>query len=205
MKALSRRRNVSRRVWWTRERVLAGLRRFYREHHAAPTNCDEWAALTMSHTLPPRRPYPCHATIFRYFPTLRQAWAAAGIRTDRQHEDFTPEEHWYLREAAGLVSRKEMARDLRRTPQAVKTYLHQYGLHSYQMQGWSLTHAAEQTGISVYWLRRFIAAGQLTAVQGSKCIFVRPEEVRRMVLGELVGVLSKRVDRGEGRCYDPIV
>jgi hypothetical protein len=76
--------------------------------------------------------------VLRYFATFRAAWAAAGVEVGRSEEAWTALEDWYLREGAGLISRAELARDLRRTPDAVHRRLYDLGLHSYQRWGWTL-------------------------------------------------------------------
>lgn len=207
---LSHRRPVRRAPYWTRDRVIVGLQRYYRVHGTAPTASNVWQAVTWDdHRRPPYRPYPCFSNVLRYFRTFRQAWIAAGIRTDRQHEDFTPEEHWYLREACGIIPRTEMARDLQRTPAAVHKYLQMHGLHSYLNCGWSLNRVMALTGVSRYWLDWCHERGLLPYRRGSKCVFIQPLDLlnvpmvdweahpeigrglRRMLLERLVGVLAR--------------
>lgn len=185
MRALPKRRFQNRRpAYWTRERVLQGLLRFYREHGYAPTGSAAWQAATGgTWCLPPNRPYPSFASILRHFRSLRQAWAAAGVETDRAHEDFTPEEHWYIREAAGFLSREEIARDLRRTPLAIKSYLRDHGLHTYLMHGWGLHRASRLAGVSIYTLERYIRRGQLPVRKGTRCTYLQPVDL--LVVGEI--------------------
>ena len=82
------------RTWWTRERVLAGLRRFHQEHGLAPTSTEEWHRLTGHRGARgggsgTRRRYPSFSGVLRYFATFRQAWMAAGIDTGRAMESWS--------------------------------------------------------------------------------------------------------------------
>jgi predicted DNA-binding transcriptional regulator AlpA len=168
-----------RPIWWTRERMLVALRRFHGAHGMAPTASEDWQRLTLAvgGRDPRTRPYPSFVSILRVWPTLRAAWHAAGVLVDHDHEDWTPIEDWYLREAAGLVLRAEIARDLRRTPQAVKTRLAQLGLHSYQVHGWTLNRLAGATGVSFAVLHRHLMRGLLPFRRGTKCFYVDPADL----------------------------
>lgn len=193
MKPLGKGRCASRRTWWTRDRVITALLRFYREHRTMPTASHEWNTLTRGGDRRPwDRPYPSFSTVLNHFPSFRDAWAATKLANDRCEQEWTPVEEWYLREAAGLISRKELARDLHRTPNAVHRRLYDLGLHSYRTHGMSLNAAEMASGISQYWLRRAIKAGQLTVVRGSKCIFVQPENLKRLALMRLIGLMVQQ-------------
>ena len=69
----------SRRTWWTRERVLAGLVAFHRATGQAPTTSRGWTGLIrrLGHG---QRRYPTAYAVLRHFPTFRAAWKAAGIQ-----------------------------------------------------------------------------------------------------------------------------
>ncbi len=138
------------RTWWTRERVIAGLRRFYQDHGGSPTSTEEWHQLTGRHGQHgggpgTRRPYPSLYAVLRHFDTFRQAWAAAGIDVDRRQESWSQLEDWYLREGSGLISRSELARDLHRTPDAIH--------------------------------RPYVERGDLPYLRGSKCVYVDPADL----------------------------
>ena len=110
-----------RKLWWTRERVLDGLRRFYRDFGFAPTATAEYQKrqqFTGASNTGVGNPYPSSYGVLKYFGTFREAWTAAGIRTDRAWEAWTPEEDWFLTEGAGVFSRKELAEALDRSPNA---------------------------------------------------------------------------------------
>lgn len=98
------------RSWWTRERVLAGLRRLYAETGQAP-NC----AGAPYHRLMrecgqqglkgARRRYPTDDAVRRYWSSLSAAWREAGIVPDGQRvlTSETGEERpsWARRHEAG--------------------------------------------------------------------------------------------------------
>ncbi|HYP19141.1 MAG TPA: hypothetical protein VEY08_03625, partial [Chloroflexia bacterium] len=75
------------RSWWTRERVLAGLRRLYAETGQAP-NCGDaqYRRLMREHgqhgLKGARRRYPTDASVLRYWPSLAAAWRELGITPD---------------------------------------------------------------------------------------------------------------------------
>jgi hypothetical protein len=169
------------RTWWTRERVVAGLRRFYRDQQIAPLSTEEWHQLTGRHWqgggLDMRRPYPSPYGVLRYFETFRQAWAAAGINVGRRQESWSELEDWYLREGAGLLPRVELARDLRRTPDAVHRRLYDLGLHSYQRWGWTLHRVERVAQIPRHRLQKYIDRGDLPFFRGSKCVYVDPADL----------------------------
>jgi hypothetical protein len=169
------------RVRWTRERVLAGLRRFYEDHHEAPVATEEWHRITGRHGQrgggSGRRSYPSLYAVLRYFETFRQAWAAVGIEVGRRQESWTELEDWYLREGVGLISRSELARDLQRTPDAVHRRVYDLGLHSYGRWGWTLHRVERVAQIPRHRLQTYIDRGDLPFFRGSKCVYVDPADL----------------------------
>ncbi|MCI0524316.1 MAG: hypothetical protein L0Y75_03550 [Acidobacteria bacterium] len=124
-----------RKQWWTWERVLEGLRRFYRDFGFAPTATAEYQTrqqFTGKSNTGVGNPYPSSYGVLKYFSTFREAWTAAGIETDRAWEAWTPEEDWFLAEGAGVFSRKELAEALGRSPNAVHRRLYDLGVHTYK-------------------------------------------------------------------------
>jgi hypothetical protein len=170
------------RTWWTRERVVAGLRRFYQDHHVAPTSTEEWHQITGRHGQlggghGGRRSYPSLYAVLRHFETFRQAWAAAGINVGRRQESWSELEDWYLREAIGLLSRSEIARDLNRTPEAIHRRLYDLGLHSYQRWGWTLHRVERIAQVPRHRLQTYLERGDLPYLRGSKCVYVDPADL----------------------------
>lgn len=170
------------RTWWTRERVVAGLRRFYHDYDCAPLSTEEWHRLTGFHgqrgrDLSGRRAYPSLYAVLRHFATFRQAWAAAGIDVGRRQESWSELEDWYVREGAGIISRSELARDLHRTPEAVHRRLYDLGLHSYQRWGWTLHRVERAAQVPRHRLQTYLDRGDLPYLRGSKCVYVDPGDL----------------------------
>lgn len=75
------------RSWWTRERVLSGLRRLHADTGHAP-NCSGGSYLRLMRELGQsglkggRRRYPTDQAVLRYWPTLAHAWRELGITPD---------------------------------------------------------------------------------------------------------------------------
>jgi len=175
-------RRTAPRTWWTRERVIAGLRRFHQDRGLAPTSTEEWHQLTGKHGgrgggPGTRRPYPSLYGVLRHFGTFRQAWAAAGIEVGRLQESWSELEDWYLREGVGLISRTELARDLHRTPDAVHRRLYDLGLHSYLRWGWTLHHVERVAQVPRHRLQAYLERGDLPYFRGSKCVYVDPADL----------------------------
>lgn len=171
-------------TYWTRERVLAGMRRFHHETGQAPTATHDWQAATRGGARSPHlRRYPSFYGVLRYFRTFREAWAAVGVETDRNHLPWTPVEDWYLREGVGILTRNELAADLKRRPLAVKTRLRELGIHTYEAKGWSLNRVERTLQVPSHYLRAYLERGELPYFRGSKCIYVDPADllVLRMV------------------------
>ena len=98
------------RSWWTRERVLAGLRRLYADTGQAP-NCAGHSYVRLMREYGQcglkggRRRYPPDTAILRYWPTFAHAWREAGITPDgRRVLTTAPDESgvgWAGRHEAG--------------------------------------------------------------------------------------------------------
>lgn len=134
---------------------------------------------------PTQRPYPSTYGVFRYFQSFRQAWEAAGVPVDRSFEPWSEIEDWYLREGIGLISRKAMAADLNRTPDAVHRRLCDLGLHAYQTLklGWTLHRFERIAGIQRSDLDKYLERGDVPYRRGSKCIYVDPADL--LIAGEI--------------------
>ncbi len=175
-------RRSSPRTWWTRERVISGLRRFYQNHQLAPIPTEAWHEITGRHGTRGGghggvRRYPSLYAVLRHFDTFRQAWAAAGIDVGRRQESWSELEDWYLREGVGLISRSELARDLNRTPDAVHRRLYDLGLHSYQRWGWTLHRVERVAQVPRHRLQTYLERGDLPYLRGSKCVYVDPADL----------------------------
>jgi hypothetical protein len=213
-----------REKWWTRQRVLDGLRRFYRDFGCAPTSTaayQERQQFTGSSNTGVGNPYPSSYGVLKYFASFREAWKAIGIETDRAWEAWSPEEDWFLTEGAGILSRKELAEALNRTPNAVHRRLYDLGIHTYKARGWTFHRVMRVTQVPDHIIRKYADRGELPYFRGSKCIYVDPadllvieeidwehppaelaEAVRHSLMTRLVKILSGQ-DWRSGRPYQP--
>lgn len=213
-----------RAAWWTRDRVVEGLRRFYRDHGTAPTSTEHYAEMTKgtgSDRTGVGNPYPSFYGVLKYFRTFREAWTAVGVKVNRDYEEWTPEEEWFLREGAGILTRKELAAALNRTPDAVHRRLYDLGIHSYRQRGWTFNRIERVTQVPGHIIRYYADRGELPYLRGSKCIYVDPadllvigeinwsdppaelaEAVRRSLMERLVKILAGQ-DWRAGRPYQP--
>jgi hypothetical protein len=198
------------RTWWTRSRVIDGMRRFHSDTGQVPLSTEVWHHMTAGLGKDPtRRRYPSFYGVLRYFRSFREAWQACGVHTNRTHENWSEIEDWYLHEAAGLLSRNQIACDLNRTPNAVHRRLYDLGIHSYRAQGWTLFRLQKATGVRYDLFRKYLDRGLVPFVRGSKCLYVDPADflvakeidwasvdrelegaVRRSLVGRLMAVLS---------------
>lgn len=205
-------------VYWTRQRVIVGLQRFYRDTGLAPLSTADWQTRTSS--LQGRqkqdRPYPASSVVLRHFRTFRDAWTAASIIVNRMHEEWTEIEDWYLHEAAGLVSRDEMARDLNRTSDAVHRRLYDLGLNSRTIHGWTPHRVQTHTGVPWDRFHRYMRKGLLPYLRGTRCIYLQPADLvvmkeidwtacpelertaRRQLLSRFCGFIKCYVERSQG-------
>lgn len=213
-----------RAAWWTRERVIEGLRRFYRDHGIAPTATEKYNELTKGtgrNRNGVGNPYPSFYGVLKHFGTFREAWTAAGVQVNRDFEEWTPEEEWFLREGAGILSRKELAAALNRTPNAVHRRLYDLGIHSYRARGWTFHRIERVAQVPAHIIRCYADRGELPYLRGSKCIYCDPadllvireinwddppaelaEAVRRSLMERLAKILAGQ-DWRAGRPYQP--
>ncbi len=206
-------RPITSRTYWTKQRVLLGLKRLYRERKTAPISTAAYREATRDIGKRQKRRYPSHYGVLRYWSTFREAWAAAGIQVDRHDSHWTEIEDWYLREASGFIPRVEIARDLRRTPDAIHRRLYDLALNARVIHGWTLNRIQRATGVAGWRLRdHYAARGLLPARRGTVCFYVDPADlvvvkeidwpnvdrelvdaVRRAWAARLVNVLTRRV------------
>lgn len=167
-------------AYWTKTRVLGGLRRYYRAAGSAPTSTEEWhAAVDLSFAAGAKRherPYPSASAILRHFPSFRRAWAAAGVAVDRAWEPWSADEEWYVREAIGILPRGQIAADLKRSDAAVKRWLYDHGLKITDAKGWTAHRFERATQIPAYRLRGYMDRGELAYYRGSKCTYFDPAD-----------------------------
>lgn len=81
------------RYWWTRERLLTGLRRLHQETGQAPAGLPAYGQLvrlTDCGRREAQRRYPSQHAILRQWPSLVEAWRAAGIEVSRSRMEVRP-------------------------------------------------------------------------------------------------------------------
>lgn len=165
-------------TWWTRERVIAGMKRFYADTGRVVLSTEAWIEETRNpHVKGPARRYPSFYGVLRYFTSFRDAWAACGIETDRLHEDWTEIEDWYLREAIGIIPRAQIGRDLHRSDGAVKRRIYDLGLHTYRAHGWTLHRVERVTSVPRHLIETYLARGDVPYFKGTKCVYVDPADL----------------------------
>lgn len=173
----SARKMMSRRTWWTKQRVIEGLQRFHRDFGTTPLSTEDFHALVKGTGLGPRRRYPSFFAVLKFWPTFRQAWEAAGIQVNRAEEAYSPTENWYIREAMGILTRDEIAADLKRTPDAVHRHIYDMGWTTWDAHGWSINRLERVSGLSAHTFRRYAAWGDLPFFKGTKVVYVDPGDL----------------------------
>jgi hypothetical protein len=110
------------RIWWTRERVLEALKRFYRDFGVAVTGKRQWQEMTRGtgKKWGPGNRYPSYWSVLSHFSSFRAAWRAVGINVDHRGAPWTPEEEALLKALVDRLTDRELAQQLKRTPSAIK-------------------------------------------------------------------------------------
>ena len=120
---------------WTREKVIEGLRLFALYHPGQlPSSDHAYNRLKKDHLQ-----YPPSHRILEYFGTLSRAWIAAGIdrtRVSLNYSGWNHEEILYLKENAGNMLIKDMAKVLRRSYGATRRKLYDLRITSRGNQGY---------------------------------------------------------------------
>lgn len=179
-----------RNRWWTRERVVAALKRFYEEYGFMPTCQDDYqerrkftgiVRAGRVSTLGWEQKYPSAGTVLNYFPTMRAAWEAAGFECDRAYQEWSPIEDWFIIESCGILPRKETAELLRRSEFAVKRRLYDLGrITANTRWGISLTRAETLLKISQSVISRYIKHGIIPVFRGNKNIYLNPADLMKI-------------------------
>jgi hypothetical protein len=174
----SARKSMARRVWWTKKRVIEGLQRFYQDFKQAPHSTRDYHVLVKGSGMGPRRRYPSFYAVLKHWATFRQAWEAAGIHdNNRAEEAWSPAENWYVREAMGILTRNEIAADLRRTPDALHRHIYDMGWSTWDAHGWSVYRLERTTGLPANTFRRYMAWGDLPFFKGTKVVYIDPGDL----------------------------
>ena len=134
---------------WTREKVTATLKVVARQLKGPlPTSDHVYNQLKGYDHLD----WPPSHRILEYFGTLSRAWIAAGVNPKRvclNYSDWNEEEVLYLKEQAGEMLIKEMAKNLRRSYGAVRRKMYDLKITSRGNQGYfSASLLAKELGCS---------------------------------------------------------
>jgi hypothetical protein len=163
--------------YWSKERMLNGLRLFYKAHGFAPTSTEAYHAIVKGSGFTHGRIFPSFYAVLRYFSSFRAAWTAVGVDVNRSEEPWTADEEWYLREGTGILSRVQIAIDLKRTPDAVHRRLYDLGLNARNRWGWTVHRVGAALKIPAHKLTTHIDRGDLPFFRGSWCIYVDPADL----------------------------
>jgi hypothetical protein len=168
-------------TWWTRERVLGGLRRFHEHTGKAPVTSLLWDQLTSDRDRRRqawRRPFPSSYAVLRYFPSFRAAWDATAVQLpDRRQASWTSTEDWYVSEAMGVLPTVAIAADLARSKTAVYARIRHLKRRITDAWGWPLQRVVQVTGLSEHSLRAYIRRGELPVFKGAKCVYIDPADL----------------------------
>lgn len=164
-----------RGAYWTRDRIILGLKRFHQDFDFCPTSSEAYAKHAQFR---PRGSYPSFATILDKFPSFRQAWRAAGFVMNHSLEEWSPTEDWFVLETVGILPRDEVANYLGRTPASVKRRLYDLGpVRANNRWGITVSRAAELMLVPQAIFRTYIKHGKLPVYYGHKLIYLNPADL----------------------------
>lgn len=176
--------------WWTRERIIIGMKRFYDDFGFCAISSEKWAEYAQFSAtgqsgavsnLGWENRYPSFSTILANFPTLRHAWRAAGFEVDSGHLEWSPIEDWFIIESVGILSREEISRTIGRTDAAIKRRLYDLGrITAHTRWGFTITGAAHAVGIAEHILRRYLDHGAIPYFRGHYLIYINPADLTRI-------------------------
>lgn len=113
---------IGNKRWWTRERVLDGLKRAAAAIDGPlPCNDAEYAAIKKGHL-----DWPVATRVLQFFGGMARGWAAAGApmsRLDFNNLSWIAEEDLYCLERAGIDTLPQIAAHLGRSRDAVHRHL----------------------------------------------------------------------------------
>jgi hypothetical protein len=165
-------RPESRRTYWTRQRVLAGLVAFHRATGQTPTTSRNWASL-IGRAGHGQRCFPTAYAVLRHFPNFRAAWTAAGLElADASWAPWTAEHDGYLLTHLGVQPTIAIAAALGRGEPAVRSRARKLGVRVGTVRGLPILRVARMAGVSEYLLRACIRRGELPAFKGAKHVYI---------------------------------
>lgn len=179
--------------WWNRERVIAGLKRFYADFGCCPPSSDKYGALAQFNGVDPatgkhsnlgwHQKYPSWSTVRNHFASFRQAWVAAGFadEVDRSFEEWSADEDWFILESVGILPRSEVAAYIKRTGPAIKRRIYDLGdIRHNNRWGIAVSRAEQLLGISQTTIRKYLDCGIIPYLRGNKLLFLNPADLLKV-------------------------
>lgn len=170
------------RLYWTRERIVEGLRAFARAHRGPLPESHEYSRAKKGHP-----EYPTTDNVLKHFGTFAAAWEAAGASKSRIRRTWTPwtdDDNELLLDLAGRMTMALVAKRLRRTPGACRRQLYEMQAgRARDVPGYlSASEVAEQYGCPWGRVIRLIERGTLPAkrVQGGHYWRIDPADCERI-------------------------
>jgi hypothetical protein len=184
---MRKRKFKSRQKWWTRERVILGLQRFREDFGYCPTCQDDYQKKKSftgkiiagrSSNLGWDHKYPSAIAVLNYFPTMRDAWNAAGFETDRGFQEWQPIEDWFILESVGILPQQEIGDAIGRTGAAVERRLYDLGkINAKNRWGITINRAETLMNLSSSFIRRYVKHGIIPVFRGHKNIYLNPADL----------------------------
>jgi hypothetical protein len=152
---------IGAKVFWTQERVLAGLKSAADEIDG-PLPCSDNAYYKIKSG---RYDWPTCPRIYEYFGTMPRAWIAAGAAPERvtfKNQDWDDGDKLYILENAGLDTLSAIGKHIGRSYGSVRRRLYEMNITARGNQGWfSAAEVAKEYECSYHRVREMLAAGIL--------------------------------------------
>ena len=168
-----------RPLYWTRERVIAGLKTFASDTGLTPTSTKTYVELlpprtAENRTMPTR--YPSNTAILRQFSSMEEAWAACGMPVQNRWL-WTQAEDELLKAQVGQVDVETLSQQLGRSTTRVRNRLYALGLKTKLTEGVSLEQASRWTGQSRYLIEQAIGKDLIGTRFFGKFVYVDPADL----------------------------
>jgi hypothetical protein len=149
--------------YWTRERVIAALKRAAVEIPGdLPCSDDEWNVIKKG-----RLDWPPAARIYEYFGSMPRGWIAAGVKKNRISmltQAWDDDEISYLLDFAGIQKLEDIGKKLNRNYGAVRGQLRKIGIKARDNQGFlSAAQVAKEYTTSYSRVRKLLVDGTIPA------------------------------------------
>lgn len=173
--------------WWTKQRVLAALRRFYEEFKTTPSSFDAYAELQIKANIEhagrittrgQNNLYPSIASIGKFFKYMNDAWRAIGVEVVDNQIEWTVDEDCFIFEALGILTRDEIADCLpNRTAGAVKARVKHLGWDIYSHWGITTGKAAIYLELGQNVVEKYVKNGTIPCLKGSAYTYINPADL----------------------------